>query len=224
MSVNIQLRRGTSAEWTASTTPLLDGQPGLDTDKNILKIGDGSTLFDPLPVFAAGKQTVYIPASGLLPATTNGPSSAQIESATHAINYVVLDFDGSTAELAHFNVAMPKSWDRSTITFTVFWESTATGTTGVAWKLEAVAVSDGDTADAAYGTGVTVTDAAQSSAAKRYKTAESGAVTVGGTPANGDITHFRISRDPSNGADTMTEDARLVGLELFFNTNLNADN
>lgn len=166
-----------------------------------------------------GKQTVYIPASGLLPATTNGPAPAQVESTTNKVNYSVLDFDGAAAEFAHFNVAMPKSWDEGTVSFKVFWETTNTGTAGVAWKLEGRAISDGDTVDSAYGTAITVTDAGQSSAAKRYATAESSAVTVGGTPAEGDICQFRLSRDPANGSDTMTEDARLVGVQLFFTTN-----
>lgn len=223
MSINIQIRRGTSAEWTASAVALLDGQPGLDTDKNILKFGDGSTLFDALPVFSAGKQTIYVPASGMIPATTSGPASAQVESTTNKVNYSVLDFDGSSAEYAHFNIAMPKSWDKGNVTFKAFWESTNTGTDGVAFGLEGHALSDGDTIDGSWGTAVYVTDAAQSSAAKRYATAESGAVTIGGSPANGDICHFRFSRNPANGSDTMTEDARLVGIQLFITTAVTND-
>lgn len=166
-----------------------------------------------------GKQTIYIPASGMLPATTNGPATAQVESSSNKINYAVLDFDGSTAEFAHFNVAMPKSWNEGTVTAKFFWETTNSGTAGVAWSLEGRALSDGDTIDSAFGTAVTVVDNAQSSAAKRYVSAESGAVTIAGTPAEGDICHFRVARDPSNGSDNMTEDARLVGIQLFFTTN-----
>ena len=172
----------------------------------------------------AGKQTIYIPASGLLPATTSGPASAQVESATNDVNYSVLDFDGAAAEYAHFNVAMPKSWDEGTVTFKVFWESSATDTDGVAWGLEGRALSDGDTIDSAFGTAVYIVDNAQSAATKRYASAESAAVTIAGTPADGDICHFRVSRDPANGADTMSEDARLVGIQIFFATDaLNDD-
>lgn len=223
MSINVQIRRDTSVNWTASVVVLLAGQPGYDTDKKILKIGDGSTLFDALPVFAAGKQTIYIPASALTPATTSGPAAAQVESTTNKLNYGVLDFDGASAEYAHFTAAMPKSWDEGTVTFKAFWETTNTGTAGVAFGVAGRALSDGDTIDSAFGTEIFVTDAGQSSAAKRYITAESAAVTIAGSPAAGDICHFRVSRDPANGSDTMTEDARLVGLQLFFTTNVLSD-
>lgn len=37
--VKIQMRRDTTANWLASNIPLLSGEPGFDTDQNILKIG-----------------------------------------------------------------------------------------------------------------------------------------------------------------------------------------
>jgi hypothetical protein len=172
---------------------------------------------------AVGKQTVFIPASAMISATTNGPSTAQLESATNKLNYSVLDFDGTTQEFAHFQVAFPKSWDEGTVTFKAFWATTNTGTAGIAIGLQGIAASDGDTIDTAFGTAVYVTDAGQSSAAKQYITAESGAVTIGGTPAEGDLCYFRVTRDPSNGSDTMTEDMRLIGIQLFFTTNAGND-
>lgn len=170
-----------------------------------------------------GKQTIYIPASAMIPATTSGPASAQVESSTNKINYAVLDFDGSSRENAHFNVAFPKSWDEGTVTFKAFWETTNASTNGVAWGLEAIAISDGDTIDTAYGTAVYVVDNGQSSATKRYISAESGGITIGGSPAAGDIVNFRVHRDPTNGSDDMTQDARLVGIQLFYTTDAGND-
>jgi phospholipase A1 len=37
----------------------------------------------------------------------------------------VLDFDASADEHAHFNVAFPKSWNEGTVTFQVWWTTTA---------------------------------------------------------------------------------------------------
>ena len=45
-----------------------------------------------------------------------------------------------------------------------------------------------------------------------------GAVTIAGTPAVGDICYFRIFRDVSDANDDMAEDARLIGVKLFFTT------
>jgi hypothetical protein len=106
----------------------------------------------------------------------------------------------------------------------VFWASSATDTDGVAWALEAMALSDNEAIDASWGTAVVVTDDAQSAANEVYVTAESSAVTIAGTPAEGDIVCFRFSRDVSDANDDMTEDARLIGIKLFFTRNAGSDN
>lgn len=159
----------------------------------------------------------------MLAATTSGPASAQFETGTNDINFKVLDFDASADEHAHFCVAMPKSWDEGTLSFQVFWMSSATDTDGVAWGLQAVAVSDNETTDATWGTAVVVTDDAQSAASELYVTAESAALTVGGTPAEADLVFFRIFRDVSDANDDMTEDARLIGVKIFYTTNAPTD-
>jgi hypothetical protein len=170
-----------------------------------------------------GLHTIVIPVGAMIAATTSGPAPAQLETSSNKQNYNVLDFDATADEFAHFNIAMPKSWNESTITFRAFWSSTATDTDGVAWALEAVAISDNEAIDASWGTAVVVTDDAQSAAGEVYVTAASGAVTVGGTPAEGDIVLFRVSRDVSDANDDMTEDARLIAIQLFFTTNAATD-
>lgn len=177
----------------------------------------------PTGASAIGKNTIWVPASAMISATTSGPASAQFESSTYDRNFKVLDFDASADEHAHFNVAFPKGWDESTVTFQVWWMSSATDTDGVAWALEGAAISDNETTDAVWGTAVVVTDDAQSNASEVYVTSESGAVTIGGTPAEGDICYFRIFRDVSDANDDMTEDARLIGVKLFYTTNAATD-
>lgn len=170
-----------------------------------------------------GKQTIYVPAGAMMPSATSGAASADNEAATNDVNYKTLAFDTAADEYAHFNIAMPKGWNEGTVTFRVFWTTTATGTTGVAWGLQAVAVSDGDPIDTAWGTAVVVTDDAQSAAGDVLVTAESGAVTIGGTPAEGDLTFFRIFRDVSDANDDMTEDALLIGVQILYVTNAPTD-
>jgi hypothetical protein len=43
MSVRIQVRRGTTAEWTNANPVLASGELGYDVDLRIFKIGDGVT-------------------------------------------------------------------------------------------------------------------------------------------------------------------------------------
>lgn len=173
---------------------------------------------------SVGKHTIWIPASAMAPATTAGCAAlAQLETSSNKINYPVLDFDATADEHAHFNIAFPKSWNLGTLTFQVLWSSTATDTDGVAWGLQAVAVSDNEAIDASWGTAIVVTDDAQSAAGEVYVTAESAALTVGGTPAANDAVFFRIFRDVSDANDDMTEDARLIGVKVFYTTNAGND-
>ena len=133
------------------------------------------------------------------------------------------DFDNGADEHAQFSVAFPKQWNLGTVTFQVFWTSTATDTDGVAWALQGVGVADSGTIDVAYGTAVVVTDDAISAAEDLYVTAESGAVTIAGTPADDELTFFRVFRDVSDANDDMTEDARLLGIKIFYTTDARDD-
>lgn len=47
-SLLIQMRAGTAAEWTASDPVLRLGEFGYSTDDNVLKVGDGTSLWSEL--------------------------------------------------------------------------------------------------------------------------------------------------------------------------------
>ena len=134
----------------------------------------------------------------------------------------ILDFDKDADEAAQFNVCFPKSWNLGTITYQVWWAGIA-ATTGVAWGLQGVAVGDNGIIDVAYGTAVVVTDDAQGAVEELLVSAESGAVTIAGSPADNDLCYFRIFRDVSDGNDDMAGDARLLGVKLFFTTDAETD-
>jgi len=166
-----------------------------------------------------GKDTIWVPAGAMRPTVSNGCATiTDVQTTAGRPDMQVLDFDASADEHAQFQIAFPKSWNEGTITFQVYWTTTATDTDGVAWGLQGVAVSDNDTIDVAYGTAVVVTDDALSAAEDQCVTSESGAVTIAGSPAVDDIVYFRIFRDVSDGNDDMTEDARLIGVKIFFTT------
>lgn len=54
MSSKIQLRRDSAANWTATNPILAQGEPGLETDTNKVKYGDGSTTWNLLDYAAGG--------------------------------------------------------------------------------------------------------------------------------------------------------------------------
>src|SRR5690606_10730954 len=63
----IAVRRGTAAEWTAANPVLAAGEPGLETDTGIFKVGDGQT-----PWLSLGAPAVPNPAPG---GVSNAPAS-----------------------------------------------------------------------------------------------------------------------------------------------------
>lgn len=166
-----------------------------------------------------GRHAVYIAAASIKPSNASGCAAlANIASSAGDPDINTLDFDSSSAEYAQFSIAMPKSWNEGTVTFKPHWSHASTTTNfGVVWKLEAVALSDGDAIATAFGTGQTSTDTGGTTNTK-YTGPESSAITVAGTPAAEDMVFFRISRVPTDGSDTMAIDARLHGVTVYITT------
>jgi len=166
----------------------------------------------------AGKETMWVPASAMYGATTNGADAQQVETTATRPDLKVLDFDKDTDEFAQFSVAFPKSWNEGTITYQVYWTPGSTNTGDCIFGLQGVACADNDTIDVAYGTAVNVTDAGIGTVEDQQISSESGAVTIAGSPAAGEITYFQLFRDANAGGDTFTSDARVIGVRIFFTT------
>jgi len=173
-------------------------------------------------VKVAGKETIYVPAAAMYPNTTNGCASlAQVE-LSNGPEIKVLDFDASSDENAQFTVAFPDSWNEGTVTFQAFFTVTGTNTGTVAWGLSGVAVADNDSCNTAFGTNVVATAKAHSGTSNDINvTAESGAVTIAGSPSTSEFVFFQVMRDVS--ADNQSGDARLLGIKLFFTTDAKND-
>jgi len=168
-----------------------------------------------------GKESIWVPAAAMTPTTSNPCSDITIvETTSGRPDMVVLDFATGADEFAQFSIAFPKSWNLGTITYQAFWSGIA-ASTDCDWSLQGVAMNDNQTIDVAYGTAVVVSDNAQGAVEELYVAAESGAVTIAGTPADNDLCYFRIGRDVSG--DNMDGDARLHGLKIFFTTDATND-
>jgi len=165
---------------------------------------------DDIASITAGTQTIWIPAAAMRPTSSNGCAAiTDVETTSGRPDLQVLDFDTSADEHAQFQIGFPKSWNEGTITFRVFWT--------VAWGLQGVSVANDATIDVAYGTAIVVTDDNISAAEDCLVTATSSAVTIASAAVD-TMTFFRIFRDISDGNDDMAEDARLLGVQIFFTT------
>ena len=164
----------------------------------------------------AGKETIWVPAVAMYPNTTAGAEAAQVE-LSNGPEIKVLDFDKSSDEFAQFAVAFPKSWNAGTVTFQAFFTATSTDTGTTAWGLSGVALADSGDLNTAFGTQVVATAKAHSGTSNDLDVAaESGAVTIAGSPSDNEYVFFQVSRDVS--ADDLNADARLLGIKLFFTT------
>ncbi len=207
---------GTSAALTAGTIEL-----GNASDTTLSRSAAGELAVEGTIVKKVGKETIWIPAAAMTARTTNGAASGVTELTTNDIMLRSLDFDTTTEEGVGFMVAMPKSWNESTVTFKAFWTA-ASGSGGVAWGLAAYALSDDDAMDTAVSGQQIVTDTLIT-ANDMHITSESSAITIGGTPAEGDVVYFEITREVGDAADTIAVDAKLIGIHLYITTNASTD-
>ena len=189
-----------------------------NVDINIDPKGTGVLKSGSSAVKIAGKETIWVPASAMYGATTNPADAQQVETTATRPDMKVLDFDKDTDEFAQFSIAMPKSWNEGTLTYQVYWTPGSTNTGDCIFGLQAVACADNDTIDVAYGTAVNVTDAGIGTVEDQQISSESGALTVAGSPAAGELTYFQLFRDANAGGDTFTADARVLGIKIFFTT------
>jgi len=167
--------------------------------------------------YSGGVQSVPILAAAMTARTTNGAAAGTTETTTNKVMLATLDFDASTDEFAQFMFPMPKSWNEGTITAQFIWTA-ASGSGDVIWGIQGVAVSEADALDAAFGTAQTVTDTL-TTAEDNHTTSFTSAVTIGGSPAEGDLVCFQVYRDANAGGDTLAVDAKLIGIRLNFTTN-----
>jgi len=203
---------GIVASTGTNTNLTLDGK-----GTGITAIGSGATVGGNL-ILQTGIHTIWVPVAAMRPTLSNGCASiTDVETTSGRPDMQVLDFDNSSDEHAQFQIGFPKSWNEGTVRYRIFWTSVATGATGVAWALQGVSVANDSTIDVAYGTAIVVPDDNIGAAEDCLVTDTSDTVTIASAAVD-TTTFFRIFRDVSNANDDMTEDARLIGVQIFYTT------
>jgi hypothetical protein len=152
------------------------------------------------------------------PSTTDGAAAnTKVEYTTNDQDLYHLDFaDGATKLFAQATVQMPSDWDGGTVTAAFVWTKVGTSTNSVVWGCAGRSYGDNEAIDQAWGTEQTVTDAGQATTNVVHISAATGAITLAGTPAASELVQFRISRDPTNGSDTLAATARLIGVMITY--------
>jgi hypothetical protein len=198
------------------------------TANNWMPFVNGSALSSVYASIASvvGKQTISIPAAAMTPRSSNGCASlAKVNGASNQPDIPYLAFDGAAAEYATFLAWMPKGWNESTITAQFAWRrASGTGAANVVWGIRALAVSNSDSPVANFGSGATVTAAADTTTTDFAFSSETGTCTIGGSPAENDLVFFEVYRDGASGSDTLDGvDAWLSAVRIFYTTNAATD-
>lgn len=206
---------------TSRTVTAAGIELGHATDTTLSRSAAGVLAVEGVIVKMVGVDEWFIPAYCFAPRTSNGCAAlATFESSTNKVNLPYLAFDATTQEFAQVIInRMPKSWNEGTITAIPQWMHPSTTTNfGVVWGVSAVALSDDDAADTAFGTAQTSTDTGGTTSDLYHGPATS-AITIGNTPAEGDTVIIQVSRNPSDGSDTMAVDAYFLGLLIRVTSN-----
>ena len=199
--------------WVAAA---FDASGALIAANNLSDVASAATARTNLGV--VGKQTIWVPAAAMYPSTTNPCSDlTQVETTALRPDLKVLDFAAAADDFAQFAIAFPKSWNEGTITYQPFWTVTGTNTGNVVWQLGGVSITSDESLNTVFGTLVATAALAHSGTSNDLMvSAESGAVTIAGSPAANDQCFFQLNLDTS--ASGQTGVVRLLGIKLLFTT------
>jgi len=164
--------------------------------------------------------TLWVPAGAMTPSVTDGADPETKEYGTNDMTHDALLFDGAAQnESAEFNIVMPEIWNLGTVKAKMYWSAptSASANDWVRMSLAGGAFSNSDALDAVLGTAQNIDDQAIT-IDDLHISAASSAITIGGTPALGDMIHFKLTRDYDYACDgvAMAEDLRFIGILIQF--------
>lgn len=155
----------------------------------------------------------YISAIGYLnPAITNGCSVVQSETTTNKNNFRMLQFASGATTIAIAQIPLESSVSKVSVKVKPIWQTPATSG-NVTFYYDAIFRNSGDAFDAAYGTQVSHSIAAETSA-NAIKMGASLTVTPAypsGTAAQSGVLELRIQR---KSGDTIADVVNLIDLEV----------
>jgi hypothetical protein len=139
------------------------------------------------------------------PTATSSAGSTNTELVRGVADYA----DSGTFQMMR-QFMLPSDWTGN-IDAILKWRTAATSG-NVVWQIATVCIADGEVDDANWNSASTVTDAAKGTTLQLNDAAIT-SITATGCAA-GELMHFRVLRDPTNGSDNLGATASLVGVEL----------
>lgn len=153
-------------------------------------------------------------------ANTSGALVGQsYETTSDKVNLSLIDFDAAAIEYASWQILLPPDYDGGTVLYQVYYTHAASASTDnkCVWGLSGTAFTEAETLDLGFSAVVqSVGTPADNTAYLLHISAESTAVTIAGTPAASELAVFRLSRVATDLNDTLSVDARFIGLKIKY--------
>ena len=178
-----------------------------------------------------GLQTIWVPAVAMVAPATSGATAATLVVTGHEV--ATFQFGNSADSYTHFSIRMPKSWDLGSLQFQVH-VATETGdvtNNEVEFYLAAGAVGNDESLNSlTFGT--PVVDGGDASGILNMVTSDdlyitdvSGNVTVGSTPADGNLILFELYRDVDVGGagNPLAAAVELLGITILYTVDAGTD-
>lgn len=167
-----------------------------------------TTSFGSIPTLV-GSQSMWVSASNMvgstLTTTTDGDTTIQHLELTNS----------ATDPFAHFSFVLPNKWALSDLTVRLYFLQHELGSGDVRVKVSAGSLNDGDAIDSGYGTSVSQDISCPGT---RYDVfmSENYTITVGNTPASGDVIVIEVERDHAATEDDYANDVGLLGAKITY--------
>lgn len=178
-----------------------------------------------IPVVNSGnRKATFYHKDFILPTTAPGADNGTVVLTTNETAYrsFAMGFSPVTGNVSGrllVNWIPPGNWNGSTITAKIYWVQGGSATGDVKFEVDARSFADNETLDAAFGTAQSVTDSALNDTTKLAVTSATSAITVGGTPAAGELVVLRLTRLGGDAADTLNRSVLIVGIQITYGIN-----
>lgn len=151
-------------------------------------------------------------------ATDNHPPATQYATLDVRNGHTVLNFDASSVESATFESVLPRHYAGGGLTLTLAWMAASATSGNVMWQAAMerlnAAGSDVDTDSFATAQAAAAAAADATSGKLTYTTIAMSAGANMDSLAAGETFRLSVSRDATNGSDTMVGDAQLLSVEI----------
>ena len=157
---------------------------------------------------------MWLDSGAFVPQTTSGAGTSTYEFADYYTMNDQIDFSATETEFAQVRFTLPPEWNSGPIKAKVYWRTLWTAESGVAWGLQAHAVSNADTIDLEWAETTICTDV--NGTEKTLNITAAATVTFDTPIVKNDALYLRIYREVTNAADVIESDVSLLGVLIQY--------